>query len=62
MKPALFLVSLATVFASTQDRSAIHPLPTSEYVIFCLICVGLVLLGGLMSGLTVGLLGIDEIA
>jgi metal transporter CNNM len=36
-------------------------LPTEEYVIFSCVSLGLVLFGGLMSGLTVGLLSIDDL-
>lgn len=62
MKILLFLILLYGVSSTTDDRQAFKPLPTAEYIIFSITCVLLVLLGGLMSGLTVGLLGIDEIA
>lgn len=62
MKIQLLLLILYTVSSSTDERQAFKPLPTAEYIIYSIICVLLVLLGGLMSGLTVGLLGIDEIA
>ena len=47
--------------ASTSDRSAIHDNDMGEFLIFGLISIICVLFGGLMSGLTVGLLGIDEV-
>ena len=62
MRISHFLTLLFVASSSTDDRQAFKPLPTVEYIIFPIVCVFLVLLGGLMSGLTVGLLGIDEIA
>lgn len=43
------------------DKEIIHPLPWEDYVIFTFISIFLVLFGGMMSGLTVGLLSIDEL-
>ena len=36
-------------------------LPLQDYIIYCCVCVFLVLFGGLMSGLTVGLLSLDDL-
>lgn len=38
-----------------------HELLVEDYVIYCTICVGLVLMAGAMSGLTVGLLSISDL-
>ena len=46
---------------TTEDRSLIHDSNIAEFTIFGLISLFCVLFGGLMSGLTVGLLGIDEL-
>ena len=63
MKSLLFISScIVACLAGTEDRSAVKSLPVAEYIIYSFVCVFLVLMGGLMSGLTVGLLGIDEIA
>lgn len=45
---------------TTEDRSAIHDNNLTEFLIFGAISICCVLFGGLMSGLTIGLLGIDE--
>lgn len=59
----VLLFSLSPVFAgTTDDRSIIHSMPSGDYALYGLISLFLVLLGGLMSGLTVGLLGIDELS
>ncbi len=62
MEVVAFLIIPAKVFASTSDREYIHPLPDIDYILYAFISLLLVLLGGMMSGLTVGLLGIDELA
>lgn len=46
---------------TTDDRTWIHDNNMTEFVTFGIISVICVLFGGLMSGLTVGLLGIDEL-
>ena len=57
-----FLLLKESFAGTTKDRSVIHSLPTSEYAIYAMVSLLLVLIGGLMSGLTVGLMGIDELA
>ncbi|CAG9335555.1 unnamed protein product [Blepharisma stoltei] len=43
------------------DEQLIHVLPTEDYIIFSFVSIGLVLFAGMMSGLTVGMMGIDEL-
>ena len=63
MKVFLLVFSFLVIsLAENDDESAVKSLPVAEYIIYSFVCVFLVLMGGLMSGLTVGLLGIDEIA
>ena len=62
MKTQFLLCLLYSAYGSTDERSAFKELPTIDYVIYSIICILLVMLGGLMSGLTVGLMGIDEIS
>ena len=58
----LSFLLLQALAGTTDDRTPIHSLPSADYIIYSCVGVVLVLLGGLMSGLTVGLLGIDEIS
>jgi metal transporter CNNM len=46
---------------SAWGLEIIYPLSSLEYIIYSLISLGLVFFGGLLSGLTVGLLSIDEL-
>ena len=62
MKILLFSLLQTLSLAGTNKRSVIHSLPSEDYTIYSLISIFLVLIGGTMSGLTVGLLGIDELA
>jgi metal transporter CNNM len=62
MKVVVLAFCILETLAGTDNREAFKELPIQEYIIFSFVCIFLVLLGGLMSGLTVGLLGIDEIA
>ena len=56
------LALIQQLYASTtDDRSAIHDQSATGYAVFSTVSIGCVLFGGLMSGLTVGLLGIDEL-
>jgi len=51
---------LLVVLASSESTELLHPLPWEEYLLFSLISIALVLIGGTMSGLTVGLMSLDE--
>ena len=63
MRNVLLVFSFLVIsLAENDDESAVKSLPVAEYIIYSFVCVFLVLMGGMMSGLTVGLLGIDEIA
>ncbi|OMJ86109.1 hypothetical protein SteCoe_12467 [Stentor coeruleus] len=57
----LILIIQKTYAGTTDDRSWIHDNDMTEFGIFCVVSICCVLFGGLMSGLTVGLLGIDEL-
>lgn len=55
-----FLLFLPLVKVSSESTELVHPLPWDEYLLFSLISLALVLFGGMMSGLTVGLMSLDE--
>jgi metal transporter CNNM len=55
----LFVLALLPVVQA--DEVILHILPWEDYLIYGLLSVFLVLFGGLMSGLTVGLMSIDEL-
>lgn len=62
MHICLFLLNFQLIQAkTTDDRSLIHDSNIGEFILFGIISIICVLFGGLMSGLTVGLLGIDEL-
>lgn len=54
-------VILITLGYAIGDKEMIHSLPWEDYLILSLVCVFLVLFAGMMSGLTVGLLSLDEL-
>ena len=54
----IFLLLLPVVHAKQE---LMHELPWEDYLLFGLIALFLVLFGGCMSGLTVGLMSIDEL-
>ena len=51
---------LIAIINSASAFEAIYPLSTTDYIIYSVVSLVLVCFGGLMSGLTVGLLSIDE--
>ena len=58
----IFCFMIKHIFAgTTDDRSPVHDLSLGGFITFGAISLFCVLFGGLMSGLTVGLLGIDEL-
>jgi CBS domain containing-hemolysin-like protein len=50
---------LLTVVAA--EGAVINKVPTYDYILYAFIALGLILFGGLMSGLNVGMLSIDEL-
>lgn len=54
------ILVLMTIQVQAKEE-LIHELPAEDYIIFSCVCLFLVLMAGLMSGLTVGLLSIDEL-
>lgn len=62
LRSLVFFFLIKQLFAgTTNDRSPVHSVSISEFLIFSGVSIFCVLFGGLMSGLTVGLLGIDEL-
>ena len=58
---ALLLMSLLPLAWGLDSHSElVHPLPWGDYLAFTLVSIFLVLVGGMMSGLTVGLMSLDE--
>ena len=46
---------------SSDDTSGDEQLPRADFIIYCCTAVFLVLMAGLMSGLTLGLMSLDEV-
>ena len=55
------MILLLFTIQSVNAFEVLYPLSLTQYVIYSLASFGLVCFGGLMSGLTVGLLSIDEL-
>lgn len=56
---SIFLILFIQLACAGEDL--IQKLPWDEYIIFSMISLGLVLFAGMMSGLTVGLMALDEL-
>lgn len=55
------LLALLSQSATATEGSAVESLPTYDYVVYSLVAVFLITFGGLMSGLNVGMLSLDEL-
>lgn len=53
---------LLLIFSSTTEAHLLHPLPLEDYILIPLATVFLTLIAGIVSGLTVGMMGIDKLA
>ena len=57
----LLLITLSLSSQESEDNKPIKSISTSEFIIFALCAMTCILFSGLMSGLTVGLLSMDEL-
>lgn len=59
----ILMLSLLLIIPATasQQQDIIHPMSGENYVFYSAVSIVLVILAGLMSGLTVGLLSIDSL-
>jgi len=58
------MLHLCLLFACAQAfevSDLLKPLSTEEYIVFSLLSLGMVLVAGVMSGLTVGMMSLDEL-
>mmetsp|Transcript_8436 Transcript_8436/g.16795 ORF Transcript_8436/g.16795 Transcript_8436/m.16795 type:complete len:439 (-) Transcript_8436:1017-2333(-) len=60
-KLSFILVALSLLSRVSAESPPIKDLPAYDYAIYSVIALGLVIFGGLMSGLNVGMLSIDEL-
>lgn len=62
MKYVVVLLCYQLCWAAEDDENEwVHSLPWQDFLLYGGIAVGLILLGGTMSGLTVGMLSLDEL-
>ncbi len=62
MKYVVLILSILQVFAEEEDQDEwIYSLPFEEYLLYGGIAAALIVFGGLMAGLTVGMMSLDEL-
>lgn len=61
MKYVVVILSILQAVAEEDQEEWVHSLPFEEYLLYSGIAVALVVFGGLMAGLTVGMMSLDEL-